>query len=597
MMIRFFLLLFFSISILNAALTLSNEKPMYDNFTLEYFYDANSSLDINDIQNINFKQTIPSQFTQGYHTGNAWFKIELLNHNESEEYVLYFTEPFWSSLDFFVKENNSWKEYKNGLNIAIKNRNIQDNNPAFHITIAKNEKKTVYIKGQTISGHIGEFQIFEHEEYYKPSRITITQAYLIYTFVLLSLIVLNIYNFFITKEKIYTYYIAYVFAFVVFTSMKSASYLSLGFSGWDEGLHITGSLVVLTLLFFSSEFLELKMYFPKMDRIFRLFALGFVIFIFLIAMDIPYISLAFNIYASAFFALLTVTTVVVFLKGFSSAKYYLIALIVYIPTMGLMTLTFNTLIPNTDLTRYSFLAGALIEILFFTFILTNRYMQVSREKLAVQKALLQETHKYKKELETEVEKKTNHLTLANDRLTKKTQELQEIKELLTIEATTDMLSGLYNRRYFFEASQRSYYNAMRYKQELSLLMLDIDMFKSINDTYGHIFGDRVIRSLSNILKNTVRDSDIVARYGGEEFIILLPQTAMDEASELAQRIRHNIEDEKISLDTGELIHVTVSVGVTQLNVEDDVGIDQSIARCDKALYQAKNEGRNRVCQL
>ena len=266
----------------------------------------------------------------------------------------------------------------------------------------------------------------------------------------------------------------------------------------------------------------------------------------------------------------------------------------YLPSMGIMALAFNTVLPNTDITRYSFLIGAFIEIFLFTLILTNRYMDVNSEKIEAQNELLDEKNNNEQRLISEIENQTDHLTKANFRLIKQTEELQEIKEQLTVEATTDMLSGLYNRRYFFEASSKSFYTAMRYEQNLSMLMLDIDKFKNINDTYGHMIGDSVIRICANILKRLSRTSDILARYGGEEFIIILPETKLEEAMLLAQRIRKEIEQRDIDLNDDKIIHITVSIGVSQLDNENDTSIENTIQRCDNALYDAKNSGRNRV---
>ena len=190
-----------------------------------------------------------------------------------------------------------------------------------------------------------------------------------------------------------------------------------------------------------------------------------------------------------------------------------------------------------------------------------------------------------------------YINKTNNLLTIKTMELENMRKQLTIEATTDVLSGLYNRRYFYDISKKYYMTANKYNQELSILMIDIDTFKNINDTYGHAVGDEIIESSAKILTKITRDSDVVARYGGEEFVILLSDTGIDEALELAERIRVDIENNHIVLDTGDLVHVTVSIGVTQLNNMKDRDIEEAIKRCDKALYTSKNAGKNMVSYI
>ena len=190
-----------------------------------------------------------------------------------------------------------------------------------------------------------------------------------------------------------------------------------------------------------------------------------------------------------------------------------------------------------------------------------------------------------------------NINKTNNLLTIKTVELENMRKQLTIEATTDVLSGLYNRRYFYNISKEYYFTANKYNQELSVLMIDIDTFKNINDTYGHGVGDNIIEATGKILTKITRTSDVVARYGGEEFIILLTETGIDNALEFAERIRVSIQNNQIVLDNGEVVHVTVSIGVTQLNNMKDRDIEETIKRCDKALYESKNKGKNMVSTL
>ena len=122
-------------------------------------------------------------------------------------------------------------------------------------------------------------------------------------------------------------------------------------------------------------------------------------------------------------------------------------------------------------------------------------------------------------------------------------------------------------------------------------MLDIDRFKDINDNYGHIVGDKILIMLAGTLKDLARKSDIVVRFGGEEFIILLPQTEISEAKAIAERVRLAIEKCFLSLDNGEHIHITISIGISQ-SLQDDTKIDTIIQRADKGLYLSKEKGRN-----
>lgn len=166
---------------------------------------------------------------------------------------------------------------------------------------------------------------------------------------------------------------------------------------------------------------------------------------------------------------------------------------------------------------------------------------------------------------------------------------------LKLLASTDSLTKLYNRRYFFELASNIFQLAKREKEALTVIMLDIDHFKNINDTYGHKSGDKVLIYLSSILLDNTRKSDIVSRWGGEEFVILLPNTNINGAKVIAEKIREAVENSTIKTDNQKEFKVTISLGISEVNNENDIDIEDSINRADKVLYQAKNSGRNRVC--
>ena len=162
------------------------------------------------------------------------------------------------------------------------------------------------------------------------------------------------------------------------------------------------------------------------------------------------------------------------------------------------------------------------------------------------------------------------------------------------EATTDALTGLLNRRAFDKEMMKAAENADTTREHLSLLMIDIDHFKQVNDSHGHLVGDKVIRFIANQLSKNVKGNDVVARIGGEEFAILLPNTQIENARTLAELIRVKIERNQLKrTDNSNLIgSVTISIGVTCYKQGESV--NDFYHRADKALYRSKNAGRNRV---
>ena len=170
---------------------------------------------------------------------------------------------------------------------------------------------------------------------------------------------------------------------------------------------------------------------------------------------------------------------------------------------------------------------------------------------------------------------------------------KEMQEKLEQEATTDYLTKLYNRRYFASRLEEEVFRVKRNKKtETSLLMFDLDKFKLVNDSYGHLAGDTVIKNFANILKKHLRKVDIVGRIGGEEFAMILPNTSIEKAIILANRIREEVSSQTTNIYEKN-IKFTVSIGVTSLSY-DDINSDTALSRADSALYMAKKNGRNRV---
>ena len=175
-------------------------------------------------------------------------------------------------------------------------------------------------------------------------------------------------------------------------------------------------------------------------------------------------------------------------------------------------------------------------------------------------------------------------------------QLKSYQEELKFLASTDPMTKLYNRRYFSEIAKNILEIDRRNECELSLLMLDIDKFKNVNDTYGHAIGDEVIIFVADILKKYQRKSDVICRYGGEEFVILLPLTSLNNALLVAEKIRKCIEESAVKIGKIESLKMTVSIGVSQVDVLNELNIEATLGRADEALYEAKNLGRNRVCK-
>lgn len=166
---------------------------------------------------------------------------------------------------------------------------------------------------------------------------------------------------------------------------------------------------------------------------------------------------------------------------------------------------------------------------------------------------------------------------------------EEIYRLAIIDALTE----IHNQRYLLEFLSRELGRSTRYRRPLSLIMFDIDHFKTVNDRYGHLCGDFVLRELSGCVTSTVRKEDLCARYGGEEFALVLPETDREGAAAVAEHVRRAVEAHPFHYD-GQVVGVTISLGVSAVSGEEWVTTSELIRQADERLYEAKRQGRNRV---
>jgi len=193
--------------------------------------------------------------------------------------------------------------------------------------------------------------------------------------------------------------------------------------------------------------------------------------------------------------------------------------------------------------------------------------------------------------------KISELEMLNKELENKvkirTKKLQETQKKLMEQANRDPLTNLYNRRYFNEIIINLMQLSKRSKSDLSIMMIDIDDFKKVNDTYGHSVGDIVINKLADIFRKNTRTSDIIIRFGGEEFVIILPSTSTKYSKSICEKLRKAVENNTISLEKNQEIKFTISIGLSLVGLDDN-SIDIALHKADEALYKSKQNGKNQT---
>ncbi|MBI3874200.1 MAG: sensor domain-containing diguanylate cyclase [Arcobacter sp.] len=180
-----------------------------------------------------------------------------------------------------------------------------------------------------------------------------------------------------------------------------------------------------------------------------------------------------------------------------------------------------------------------------------------------------------------------------NRIVSRTKSLEEIQQQLLEQINRDSMTGLFNRRYFNEIGENLLSIMKQTNTDMTIIMLDIDNFKNINDTYGHSSGDDVIYNIATILKESTRNSDICVRFGGEEFVIVLPNTSLENGVKIAEKMRKNIEQNEISMGADKKINYTISLGISMVSPKDK-SLEIALKKADVLLYKAKKDGKNQV---
>lgn len=180
-----------------------------------------------------------------------------------------------------------------------------------------------------------------------------------------------------------------------------------------------------------------------------------------------------------------------------------------------------------------------------------------------------------------------------DRILSRTKILEDMQKHLQDQVHKDSMTGLYNRRYFNEMAETLLFNARRDGTELCVIMLDIDNFKIINDTYGHSIGDDVIYNIAELLKNFTRSSDICVRFGGEEFVVVLPNTSLENSIKISEKIRKIVEENLLITKAKQEIRYTISMGIAKVEKGDN-SLEIALNKADALLYEAKNSGKNQI---
>lgn len=416
---------------------------------------------------------------------------------------------------------------------------------------------------------------------------------------LLFLLIYNLFLYLSVRDATYLYYCAYIVSFVLCTLHLAG----VGFRYlWPDWIWFqNGGVIMLALLsamaanHFSRLLLELPARHPRLDRVLQVFLL----FAALLLVLTPLLSYVFALRVTGIFIMLMALAMlsagfISFVEGYPPARYYFLAWVTLFIAVSVFLLEMYGVIEGSYLSKWILQVGAASEALLFAIAMSDRInllkqqMLADQEKIVEQEKLLRSAQeKANRDLEERVEQRTRELARVAEDLARVNEKLDRMNQL-------DELTQVYNRRAFNQRSAQLLAQCKREQLPLSVLLLDVDHFKQVNDRHGHLAGDECLRRLADVIRARVtRPQDFVARLGGEEFAVMLYDTPVQGALQVAERIRGEVQQIQLQWEH-EDIPLTISIGVCGGMPARDDEVENFTHCADLALYRAKAEGRNRV---
>ncbi|NVJ61435.1 MAG: GGDEF domain-containing protein [Gammaproteobacteria bacterium] len=548
-----------------------------------YLFESEAELTLKEVTSPYMQSQFQEPGTTGLSFGwvdqPLWVKIKVKPPFPEKRLYLIVAWPLLDdiSLHMLNKNGKVVSYHQAGDHYPFNKREIFDSNYVFSIPFDTGNIRTLYFRIKTTSSMQLPFSFISEQRYLKERAYHQTGQGFFYGLMAI-MIFYSLFLYFSTRRLAYLHYVLFVASF----TLLQAGLKGVGFQFvWpnlpalnDYAVATAGALSLLFLNLFARTFLQIQSEktLVKINNVFLVIA-GIFIFASLV---LPYTwvikPLAVSVIVSAFVVI--GMAVYRYKQGFREARFYLLAWVAMV--IGSVTYLFKQLgfLPVNLFTENSMQIGAGLEMLLLSLALADRLNTLRSE--------LESTNL---NLEKQVEDRTLELREAMENLEAANLVLEEL-------SATDKLTGLKNRHHFDTTLSLELNRIKRNNDYLSLLLIDIDHFKSVNDTWGHVVGDRALRFVSDCLRKVVRrDIDKICRYGGEEFAIILPTTPKEGALAVAESIRRSVDSNDF-VDQGNKFSITISVGVATTTQDINCNLEELIRAADIALYNAKSDGRN-----
>lgn len=537
-------------------LDVSQENPEPIGKHIHYLNEATSPLQLDDA----IKAYSAGKFTVskdpilnfGIGSKPAWLRFEVANPGEAPALRRLSLETSWiDKVDvYFLQDGEEPEAHHTGDTLPFSERPVEDRFFVFQHAFPPGTT-TVFIRAETLDPLVLPVYLTNLEQ--AQSRLILeSYGYGFLYGIILALLAYNLMLYFSLRNGRYFYYSIYLAFFL----LMNASYTGHGFRWlwpdypawqlWSNPVLIM--LFALSGLLFATRFLNTRLSFPRLHRVVIRVCIGFGVLEALAVGSgnhLPALLLAF-VFVFLFSIGMVVLGVVSVHAGNKSAKYFLLASVTHASCSSVTATAVWGLIPYSRLAYHAVEIGMAIDAILLAMALADQFRINQDDRIRAERL-----------------------------------------------AGVDPLTGVNNRRSFYEIVNPIWAGGLRKGKDMSVILMDVDRFKSINDTYGHAHGDNVLIQVARTLMNDARAGDILARWGGEEFILFLPETTLDEATAIAERLRQRIARIPTDMEGG-MDTLTASFGIAHTE-ESTITLDDLISAADKRLYKAKETGRDRVC--
>lgn len=575
--------------------------------------------DLQDRETINWQKVESSSVNLGFQEKAFWLRAKLkteeLNHNH---WILEQAYALIDNMKLFVYRNGTLiQQWHVGDTLTFSERPLQHTNFLFPLQLEPHQNYEFYIWAKNTDAMELPLHLFEYNEFIaEDNQRSVIDG--IFYGLLIIMAAYNLLLYLNIKDRSYLYYVMYVICMLLYF-MSQKGFLFQHILPQSPVMHHYSIPLILVITLhavssFFKDFLQLPKNTPRIWLGVKV-VMGINILFAPLTFVLPYQISIFLIIGNAAFAALYALGIAIYLSrtGMRTAQMLLAGWTLLIICIVFMTLSKIGIIYNEFMANYGLRFGTSFEILIFSLALSYRINEERRAKEVAIKQVSQERQErikaqdlaLQKEIETRQTKEqallqqqslnANLEQLVQERTSRLEDTLKDLEKAnheLEMLSSKDGLTGVFNRRTFDNKGREEWHRSRRQQEPLSLLMVDIDHFKRINDTKGHQCGDYVLIELAKLMTTIVsRPADLVTRYGGEEFAILLPNTPPSGAQFLATELVSKAAKMDLIWE-GEPFHISISIGVQTLIADDSNDLHNLVATADGALYEAKKGGRN-----